>query len=66
VDYKVQLKMENVVEVERWGNEFATPPPSRVTQVTCFVESDGIVPNVYMGQSGIPSNSTDDEIVASC
>jgi len=28
MDSKVLLKMENVVEVERWGREFATPPPS--------------------------------------
>jgi hypothetical protein len=43
------------------GREFATPPPSRVTQFfTWYVENDGIVQSVYMGQSGIPSISTDD------
>ena len=34
MDSKVLLKIENMVEVERWGKEFATPPPSWVTQVT--------------------------------
>jgi hypothetical protein len=65
VDSKVLLKVENVVEVERWRKEFATPPPLQVTQVI-YVESDGMVPYVYMSQSGIPCNSSDDEIVANC
>jgi hypothetical protein len=56
-----------MTEVQRrWGNEFGTPLPTRVTvtKIHDRFEVDGTVQNVNKGRSGIPRSSTHGESVA--